>query len=119
MSTIKVCPRCGNSFSYIERRRRGERVYFYAVHESYEDGKRHVKKCYLGPAQYYYVWKLHRDTGLDIDLQGAINADRALDYLEDIVEVLEHAQLTLQQYHRLVQLTAKLREILVKVQLEG
>ncbi len=44
----KICPKCGQKFSYLEERRIGNRIYHYAVHVRREKGKRKVKKCYLG-----------------------------------------------------------------------
>jgi len=54
---LKVCPRCGEPISYIERRKMGNRVYLYAVHyygyERGPDGKPRPKlrRCYLGPEE--------------------------------------------------------------------
>jgi hypothetical protein len=50
----KVCPRCGQPYSYLSSYKRGSRVYYLAVHnEGYEEVegklKRKVRKCYLGP----------------------------------------------------------------------
>jgi len=67
-----VCPRCGQPISYIERQRRGNRFYYYAVHyEGYErtpDGRirKKVRRCYLGPSTYVEVSKLHADLGLTL-----------------------------------------------------
>jgi hypothetical protein len=53
---LRVCPRCGRPYSYLERHRIGRKVYLYAVHyEGYESGpdgrmRKRVRKCYLGPA---------------------------------------------------------------------
>ncbi len=44
----KKCPRCGQIFSYLEKRKKGNREYLYAVHVNREKGKRRIKKCYLG-----------------------------------------------------------------------
>ena len=52
----RVCPRCGQPYSYVERHRVGNNVYVYAVHylgyTRGPDGRVHkrVRKCYLGPA---------------------------------------------------------------------
>jgi len=43
-----VCPKCGEPFAWLERRRRGDRVYLYAVHERTENGVRRRRRCYLG-----------------------------------------------------------------------
>jgi len=80
----KVCPRCGRQYEYIEERKQGERVYFYAVHIVKENnGKRRVKKCYLGPLVYQYVSRLHRKEGLVF--KGLLEVNRAIEYLETIL----------------------------------
>ena len=84
---IKICPRCGDAISWIERRQRGERVYYYAVHTWNEGGRRRVRKCYLGPATYEYVTRLHSREGLVF--KGLIDRERALEYLESIANMLE------------------------------
>jgi hypothetical protein len=90
---VMVCPRCGAPISYIERQRRGDQVYYYAVHyEGYErtpDGKirKKVKKCYLGPHAYIEVTKLHSDIGLT--LKGLINEGRERDYINDLANAIE------------------------------
>jgi hypothetical protein len=84
-----VCPRCGQPISYVERQRRGSQVYYLAVHyEGYErgpDGRVHkkVRKCYLGPAEYIEVSKLHSDLGLT--LKGLMEEGRERDYMEALV----------------------------------
>ena len=83
----KVCPRCGRQYEYIEERKQGERVYFYAVHvEKLPGGKRRVKRCYLGPLVYSYVSKLHRKEGLVF--KGLLEVNRAIEYLESILQSL-------------------------------
>ena len=54
----KICPKCGQRYSYIEKRRIGSQVYLLAVHYFKVGGKRKVKKCYLGPEKgYIYMLK--------------------------------------------------------------
>jgi len=90
---VMVCPRCGAPISYIERQRRGDQVYYYAVHyEGYEktpDGKirKKVKKCYLGPHAYIEVTKLHSDIGMT--LKGLIEEGREKDYINDLANAIE------------------------------
>ena len=85
-----ICPRCGQPISYIERQRRGNQVYYLAVHyygyERGPDGKVHkkVKKCYLGPRAYVEVSRLHSDLGLT--LKGLIEDGRERDYMEALVK---------------------------------
>jgi len=56
MEKPEKCPVCGRPVSWIEKRKVGEQVYYYAVHYLGKDaaGKRRVEKCYLGPKQYIY-----------------------------------------------------------------
>ena len=90
---VPLCPRCGQPISYIERQRRGNRFYYFAVHyEGYErtpDGKirKKVRRCYLGPAEYVEVSKLHSDLGLT--LKGLIEEGREMDYMEALANTIE------------------------------
>jgi|GEM_PF-1911831 len=43
-----ICRVCGQPVSYVERRRRGGRVYLYGVHRSWVGGRRRIVKHYLG-----------------------------------------------------------------------
>jgi hypothetical protein len=45
----RICPKCGQKISYIEKKLIGRNTYLYAVHVKREGGKRKVKRCYLGP----------------------------------------------------------------------
>ena len=87
---VMICPRCGQPISYIERQRRGNQVYYYAVHYlGYERGPddrihKKVKRCYLGPEAYIEVSKLHADLGLT--LKGLIEEGRERDYMEALVK---------------------------------
>ena len=47
----KICPRCGEPYAWLERRRHGNYVYLYAVHERTENGARRRRRCYLGPEE--------------------------------------------------------------------
>jgi hypothetical protein len=44
----EICRVCGQPVSYVERRRRGGRVYLYGVHRSWVGGRRRIVKHYLG-----------------------------------------------------------------------
>jgi hypothetical protein len=82
-AVLKICPRCGLPYSYIEERETGSNTYYYAVHY-YTIGKRRVKKrCYLGPEVYKYVSKTHFDVGLHF--KGLVDSERLLYYLREIV----------------------------------
>ena len=86
---IKLCPRCGMPYSYLEIRRRGDKIYYYAVHEEWKGGRRiSRRKCYLGPDIYTYVTALHTDERLV--LYGMLNKERALAYLERLLNFLKY-----------------------------
>jgi hypothetical protein len=89
----RVCPRCGQPYSYIESYTRGSQTYYVAVHyEGYEKvevgGKKRVKKkvrkCYLGPQTYRYVEKLH-----ELGLSGAIDRERFKRYFRELLDEVD------------------------------
>jgi hypothetical protein len=89
----RVCPRCGQPFSYIESYTRGSQTYYVAVHyEGYEKvevgGKKRVKKkvrkCYLGPQTYRYVEKLH-----ELGLSGPIDRERFKRYFKELLDEVD------------------------------
>jgi hypothetical protein len=84
ISQKKVCPKCGEPYSYIEEIDIGGRTYLYAVHYvKDESGKRKKKRCYLGPKEgYEYVSKTH-----DIIFYGLDREDRYIKYLEEILDL--------------------------------
>ena len=93
-----ICPVCGRPIDWIERARKGNQVYLYAVHylgyEKTPKGKikKKVEKCYLGPERaYIYVTKTHLRDGLV--LRGAHDRERLLEYLEAIIRGLNRAAL--------------------------
>jgi hypothetical protein len=89
----RVCPRCGQPYSYIESYTRGSQTYYVAVHyEGYEkveeEGRRKVKKkvrkCYLGPQTYKYVEKLH-----ELGLSGPIDRERFKRYFRELLDEVD------------------------------
>jgi hypothetical protein len=84
-SQKKICPKCGEPYSYIEEIDIGGRSYLYTVHYvKDENGKRKKKRCYLGPKEgYEYVSKTH-----DITFYGLDRQDRYIRYLEEILRLL-------------------------------
>lgn len=87
-----ICPRCGLPISWIERHRKGDRVYLVAVHylgyTRTPDGriKKRVKKCYLGPEdRYEYVSRLHDREGLVLRGLSVDRLERALEYLDALI----------------------------------
>ena len=87
---LKICPKCGQPISYIERQVKKSNTYYIAVHylgyEKLPNGKirKIVKKCYLGPEDYIYVTKQHK-----FILHGWIVKDREIEYLNKIITKLE------------------------------
>jgi hypothetical protein len=85
----KLCPRCGQPYSYIENYRRGSQTYYVAVHyEGYEKVsgkvKKKVRKCYLGPQVYRYVEGLH-----ELGLSGAIDKERFKRYFKELLDQVD------------------------------
>lgn len=83
---MSVCPRCGLEYNWLERRKGKNNVYIYAVH--YE-GKRNVRKCYLGAEKYKYIehfYNLGLTNSLELDyLQTALfSLQNFYDYLVEI-----------------------------------
>ena len=104
-----VCPRCGSPISWVERQRKGDRVYYYAVHYlgyTKVGGRvrKRVRRCYLGPESYEYVSRLHKDLG--IVLEGAVVDRRVVHYLDAFVEALSRVEL---DRSTLVEILSKLR----------
>ena len=109
-----ICPRCGEPYSYLERRSVGGKVYYYAVHyEGIKDGKRRYRKCYLGPDYYTYTSLLHEREGLVF--KGLMDNDRLLVYLDIIINYLSRSgrltpSLALELADRFEELARALRE---------
>jgi hypothetical protein len=103
----KLCPRCNEPYSYVEKRVVHDRIYYYAVHVSIVNDKRKIKKCYLGAKEYYYVKKLHEDS--ELNLTGIFEKDRYLQYLDQILYSLVHNGLSEEEKNVL---KAKLRRAL-------
>jgi len=74
---IKICPRCGEKYSYIRRMRQGSKTYVYAVHII----NRKRKYCYLGPEyEYKHFSNIHDITATNLVKQ---------DYLDIALEALQ------------------------------
>jgi len=106
----KICPRCNEPYSYLEKRVVHDRIYYYAVHVSIVNDKRKIKKCYLGAKEYYYVKKLHEDS--ELNLTGIFEKDRYLQYLDQILYSLVHNGLSEEEKNILkTKLRRALREL--------
>ena len=116
MSGRSTCPRCGSPISWIEKLRRGDRVYYVAVHylgytKSGGKVRKRVRRCYLGPEEYEYVTRLHRDLG--IVLKGAIEERRVVHYLDAFLEALPRANV---DRPTLVEILNKLRYLATRLE---
>jgi len=121
--TRPTCPRCGSPVSWVEKQRKGSRVYYVAVHYlgySREGGRvrKQVRKCYLGPEEYDYVTRLHQNLG--IVLEGAVVDRRVVHYLDAFVRALSKAELDrptlVEIVNKLEYLTSRLREYVRKLE---
>jgi len=103
-----ICPRCGLPYSWLDRRVVGDKVYLYAVHVVERKGRsRKIRKCYLGPEESYrYVSMMHEREGLV--LKGLADGDRALKYLDAIINYLSSIEL---DRSLAKELTAKLKQL--------
>ena len=98
VSNERVCPRCGEPYSYLKRKRVGGKIYLYAVHylgysrDSSGRVRKHTRECYLGPeGSYEHVTLTHSREGLI--LKGMADPDRALAYLDALISYLSGARL--------------------------
>ena len=109
----KICPRCGHKYTYIEQRKQGNRIYYYAVHVIKEKGgKRRIRKCYLGPSAYIYVTRLHEKENLVF--RGLLETNRAIEYLEAILQSLLNSSLDKETKRQISQKLRFYAEILEK-----
>ena len=115
-SMENICPRCGRPYSYIKRKRVGDKVYLYAVHYlGYEKVggkiKKKTKECYLGPEESYeYVTRTHAKEGLV--LRGLADRDRALSYLDALINYIASIEIDRELALRLADRFMRLARIL-------
>ena len=92
-TAYRVCPRCGRPIDWIERRVKNGHVYIYAYHYvKDENGKRKVKKCYLGPEKYDYANRVLAITGIQVkSLAHQLTEDKPLiaSQLEELAKAIE------------------------------
>jgi hypothetical protein len=88
-----VCPRCGLPIDFLERKRVGNQVYLYAWHYLRgPDGRRQIKRCYLGPEKYVHANRLLAAAGLHVkSLAQQLMEDRPLvvSQLEELAKAIE------------------------------
>ena len=84
----RICPRCGRPFTYLERHIVRGNIYYYAVHEARENGRRVRDKHYVGPAEYVAGRATH--AWLGVEWEGAVNPDpeRLLEYLQRVLDAV-------------------------------
>jgi hypothetical protein len=82
-----VCPRCGG-LGYLDRRVRGEHVYFYCMHIERVGNRRRVHRCYLGAESYDYVERFQ-----EMSLSGLMDKERFARYLDVLIPRLERKEL--------------------------
>ena len=120
-----ACPRCGSPISWIETQRKGDRVYYVAVHylgytKSGGRVRKRVRKCYLGPEVYEYVSRTHQNLG--VVLEGAVVDRRVLHYLDAFITALSKAELDkptlVEIVSKLRYLTSRLEEYVRKIEEE-
>ena len=88
-TAYRVCPRCGRPIDWIERRVKNGHVYIYAYHYvKDENGKRKVKKCYLGADRYDYVSRKNYDLGTTFRGMAYSEADRFSEYFNSAANKL-------------------------------
>ena len=87
----RPCPRCGLPIDFLERKRVRNQVYLYAWHYLRdENGKRKVKKCYLGPERYIHGQVTHEPMGVVLKGMGQDLQDipRLSEYLTNVAQTL-------------------------------
>jgi hypothetical protein len=115
------CPRCGGEISWIEKQKKGDRIYYLAVHYlGYSGKKKKVRKCYLGPEEYVYVSRTHQDLG--IIFEGAIDERRVIHYLDMFIMSLTKIELDkptlVEIINKLKYLTSRLEEYVSRIEKE-
>jgi len=85
----EACPVCGLPIDWVEKRVRNGHVYYYAYHYvKDENGKRKVKKCYLGADRYDYVSRKNYDLGTTFRGMAYSEADRFSEYFNSALDKL-------------------------------
>ena len=82
MGRLVLCPRCGLPIKSIYAYEVDSNTYYYAYHGN-------GRKCYLGPFDYVYVTMTH-----EFRIHGAVDIDRELKYLSNVMDALVKAAST-------------------------
>jgi hypothetical protein len=82
-----TCPRCDMQ-GYLEKRRKNGHTYHYCIHITKINGKRKVRRCYLGAEKYDYVERFQKLT-----LTGLTDEQRYIRYLATMMENMTATQL--------------------------
>ena len=89
LNSLRQCPRCGEPGGWVEYRIINGHAYYYWVHSTRRNGKREIKRCYLGPDAYTYVAQVKAT-----NIHGLIS--------EDLNEVLNHLRAILSRITRTI-----------------
>jgi hypothetical protein len=87
---VRICPKCGLPYDWVERRKVGNRVYLLAVHVVKDRVRSYRRFCYLGPAEGYAVGRATHGfmelRGFELDKRMDVN--RLLEYLRQLLSAL-------------------------------
>jgi len=87
---VRICPRCGLPYDWIESRKVGKREYLLAVHVVKDRVRSRRVFCYLGPAEGYAVGRATHGfmelRGFELDKRMDVN--RLLEYLRQLLSAL-------------------------------
>jgi len=86
-----TCPKCGQPINWIERKKVNGHIYYVAAHVIHDNGKRVVKRCYLGAERYVYVTGQHLNLGIELKgmVQEIKGGPRLVEYLRAIASAIE------------------------------
>jgi uncharacterized Zn finger protein (UPF0148 family) len=86
-----TCPKCGLPINWIERKKVNGHIYYVAAHVMRDNGKRVVKRCYLGAERYTYVTGQHLNLGIELKgmVQEAMGESRLAEYLRGVARAVE------------------------------
>jgi hypothetical protein len=105
----RICPRCGERYTTLDIHHRRDREYLYAVHETWHDGVRTRRKCYLGPVGGY-----RRGVALRVAWPAFTADPRArftayLGYLRDLAEITVNSATTAEELGNVIDTLAEVQ----------